>query len=48
MRKLDEARNLLEEFGMPKAQCSDICCLTLWQWQVLRRNDRGEKQEMNG
>ena len=29
MRKLDEARNLLEEFGMPKAQCSDICCLTL-------------------
>ena len=29
MDKIDEARELLKTFGMPKAQLADICCYTL-------------------
>ena len=29
MNKLDEAREILKEIGMPKAQQSDLCAYTL-------------------
>lgn len=29
MNKMEEAKEFLKEIGMPRAQLSDICCLSL-------------------
>ena len=29
MRKIDEAREILQLLGMPEEQCTDLCCYTL-------------------
>lgn len=39
MGKLDEARWLLQEIGMPKEQWTDLCCYTLLALADIKEND---------
>ena len=39
MSKIDEARKFLEDIGMPKAQQSDICALSLLAMAGIKPSD---------
>ena len=39
MPKIDEAKKFLEKIGMPKAQQSDICALSLLAMAGIKPND---------
>ncbi len=43
MNKLDEAREILKEIGMPKAQQSDLCAYTLLALLQLEENQKWNK-----
>lgn len=43
MNKLDEAREILKEIGMPKAQQSDLCAYTLLALLQLEENQKWDK-----
>ena len=38
MRKIDEARNILDQLGMPQQQQTDICCYTLLAMLGIKQN----------
>ena len=40
MSKLEEARDILTQLGMPKAQCSDICCYCLLALAAIGEDSR--------
>ena len=43
MNKLDEAKEILKEIGMPKSQQSDLCAYTLLALLQLEENQEWEK-----